>query len=60
MTINSVLIIGSGKLADVHGRKAVYVVGYSVVSIGMLVSGLASSIEVLIIGRLLWLDWATT
>jgi MFS family permease len=53
MTINSMLIIGSGKLADVYGRKAVYVVGYSIVSIGMLVSGLAPSIEILIIGRLL-------
>ena len=52
MTINAMLIIGAGKLADVYGRRSVYVVGYTIVSLGMLISGLAPSIEVLIIGRL--------
>jgi MFS family permease len=46
------LIVG-GRLADIFGRRLLLLIGTAVLTIGSLVAGLADSVEVLIVGRLL-------
>lgn len=53
MLATAVLIVPFGRLSDMYGRKRIYLAGLSAMVVGGLVAGLAPSMEVLLIGRVL-------
>jgi EmrB/QacA subfamily drug resistance transporter len=45
------LLLAGGRLADVYGRKRLFVVGLSIFTIASLIAGLAGSVDVLVAAR---------
>ncbi len=51
MIVTGALLLGTGRLADLAGRKKVFLVGVGVFALGALLSALSPNLFVLIVGR---------
>jgi EmrB/QacA subfamily drug resistance transporter len=51
MLVNTVLLMISGRIADVFGHRETYLIGYTIFTVSCLAAGLSPSIEILIVMR---------
>jgi EmrB/QacA subfamily drug resistance transporter len=50
---NAIFLIPAGRVADLHGRKKVFIIGMSIFSLACLMAVLAPNVELLLVTRLL-------